>query len=295
MTPAEAEARAAEALRRHWDGARPNAMTGGGGAAVLFAAQGPRGAVVVKVWADGARALRQARRQRQVARAMNAGRFRAPRLRFVDQDLHALGMARVNGRSLAVLWPDSAQDGLAEAAAGWLAAFHGLTRRTCAFDPAGQVSWLNRLRAEGADGQRHIADFPAFCDAADTLSDTARDLRGLPSVRAVTHRDMTLSNLILGNDGRVWGIDFENRREDEPLRDLFTLALDVMTQGGQLPQLAAMANSYGDRDTDPRVRLFLQRCFCLWVQANTPPDPSLRQSRRLAVAQHLLALDQPVI
>ncbi len=294
MTPDEARARAAEALRRHWDGALPVAMAGGGGDACLFSAKGPRGAVVVKVWADGDRALRQARQQRQVARAMTEGRFRVPRVRFVDQELQALGMVRVNGRSFSSLWPED-QAGLAEAAGGWLAAFHGLTRRDCAFDPTGQVNWLDRLVAAGAEGQRYIADFTEFQRAAQAVRNMAPELHGLPSVSAVTHRDMTLSNLILGMDGRVWGIDFENRREDEPLRDLFTLALDMLTPGGDEEQVATLVMSYGDRRTAPKVRSFLQCCFCLWVKANTPPAPSLRQSRRLQMADQLLRSDHPVI
>ncbi|MGP6085623.1 aminoglycoside phosphotransferase family protein [Antarctobacter jejuensis] len=294
MTPAEAEARAVEALRRHWDGALPEALSGGGGDAFLFSAKGPCGAVVVKVWTDGARAQRQARQQRQAARAMSQGRFRVPRIRFVDQELQALGMVRVNGRSLAALWPEGSA-GLAEAAGGWLAVFHGLTRRDCVFDPTGQVNWLDRLMAEGAAGGRPIADFTGFQAAAVSARDMAPALNGLPSTRAVTHRDMTLSNLMLSGDDRVWGIDFENRREDEPLRDLFTLALDVLTLGGDEEQVAALVAGYGDANTDPQVRLFLQRCFCLWVQANTPPAPSTRQALRLKVAQRLLASDRPFI
>lgn len=271
-------------------------MPGGGSEARLFAANGPRGPLVVKVWPAAERARRQARQQGQVARGLGTGRFRAPGVAFFDEELRALGMARAGGRDLAALWADGAT-GVPDAAGGWLAAFHALSRRETRFAPAGQVNWLARLSADCQGGTRRIADRRGFLSAAARVSTGAEALEGRPAVRAVTHRDMTLSNLVLDPDGVVWGLDFENRREGTPLRDLFTLALDFLTLRGAngTEAVAGLIRAYGETGIDPAVRIFQQRCFCLQVWANTPPAPSARQRQRLKVAKRLLRTADPIL
>ncbi|SNR99448.1 aminoglycoside phosphotransferase family protein [Antarctobacter heliothermus] len=296
LTAEAARASAIKALAHHGGGSEPRAARPGGGAAHLFATDTPEGPILIKVWADADRAARQARRQTQVARVLNAGDCRAPKVLFFDEPCRAMAMPTVNGTDLAALWRAGRED-VPGLSGQWLAAFHGLTRRPCPFDPTGQVNWLSRLVAAALDGQRAIPDPAGFAKVARGVQAMADGVSGCASARAVTHRDMTLSNLMLDVDGTIWGLDFENTRVDEPLRDVFTLALDLMTLGAQdgKDAVARLVRRYGDGDSDPAVRLFLQRCFCLWVWANTPATPSARQLHRLEVAEDLLHRDDPVI
>ncbi|MFW2586834.1 phosphotransferase [Sagittula sp. SSi028] len=176
-----------------------------------------------------------------------------------------------------------------QAAGLWLNTFHGLTERKFPFRPIGQLRWIARLLQQADARTRFIPDPDSFRLAAKRTEDYAQDTRKQKSRRAVTHRDMTLTNLVR-HGNRLYGIDFENSLEDEPLRDLFTLLLDLATME-QLHLLAPLRESYGDKHTAAPVRLFLQRCFCLWVWANTPEHPSRRHLRRLAFAKELLAED----
>ncbi|WP_323769160.1 phosphotransferase [Antarctobacter sp.] len=288
---------AVKALARHGVGSEPRAARPGGGAAHLFAADGADGPILIKVWADADRAARQVRRQRQVARALSAGACRAPGVLFYDEACRAMGMPRIDGMDLAALWREGHAD-VPDLAGRWLRAYHGVTLRPCPFDPTGQVNWLSRLIEAVLTRQRNIPGPDGFAKAARGVQAMAGGVTGRASARAVTHRDMTLSNLMLDRDGTIWGLDFENKREDEPLRDVFTLTLDLMTHNGQDGDgaVARLVQSYGAADgTDPAVRLFLQGCFCLWVWANTPMTPSARQLRRLGVADNLLQRTTPVI
>lgn len=299
MTPWEAQDRAARALARHWDAVVPVPVTAEGNRqAHLFTGYGPKGRIMVKLWAPDVaeRAVRQVTRQMALAEAMASGPFRVPGLIFFDPDTLALGMQAVAGDDLRTAWRDDNDPELGLAAGRWLRAFHDLTRRPVGFRPAGQVNWLARLIEASVEGSRVIPDADGFRAAARDVQAMADTVRKLPAARAVTHRDMTLSNLLLDADGTLWGIDFENDREDEPLRDLFTLALDFLSEGSNGDAaVAELRRGYADTDTAPQVRLFLQRCFCLWVWANTPLTPSDRQFHRLEVAERLLHAPTPLI
>lgn len=300
LTPDAAQHLAAQALDRHGGGTGLRLLRAGSGPAQahLFTADTGAGPILLKLWPEGAadRAARQARRQRQVARVMRDGLYCVPGVTFFDPGARVLAMPLVAGQDLATLWARG-DPRVPQAAGGWLAAYHGLSRRACAFDPTGQVNWLARLVMAGASGARTIPDLSGFTAAARQVTETAKAATGRATVRAVTHRDMTLSNLVLGSDDTAWGIDLENSREDEPLRDLFTLALDLRTQGpGDGDQATQqLSQAYGETGTDPQVRLVLQGCFCLWVWANTPLTPSVRQTRRLEVALELLRRDTPAL
>ncbi|KUF12339.1 hypothetical protein AVJ23_01000 [Pseudoponticoccus marisrubri] len=265
----------------------------------LFRAERPEGPLVVKTWAPEAaeRARAQARRQSELAPALQDGPCRVPAVHFFDEDHLALAMQAVPGHDLATLWQDRGDPRLARAAGHWLRALHGLSLRETRFDPKGQVNWLDRLVAAGEAGNRAIPDLPGFTRAARAVQARMVAAAGRSATRAITHRDMTLSNLMLDASGTVWGLDVENRREDEPLRDLFTLALDLATlgPGDAGPGRAALIAGYGDAQTHPLVRLALQGGFALWVWANTPARPSRRQIRRLAFAERVLADDAPLI
>ncbi|MBP0481911.1 phosphotransferase [Sagittula salina] len=250
--------------------------------------------LVLKVYAPefATRADAQARRQSEVSDQLT-GTNRAPAILF--RRATTLVMPRLSGPDLATLWRQGDRH-IPTLAGDWLRAFHAPTLRKFPFRPGGHVAWLHRLSDEVANGARSIPDPTAFQHSLERTESLAASARRQKATRAVTHRDMTLSNLL--HDGRItWGIDFENTHEDEPLRDLFTLALDLLTLASPdaEPDLAPLRAAYGDRHTAAPVRLFLQRCFSTWVWANTPGSPSQRQAIRLAMARHLLDSDALIL
>jgi hypothetical protein len=259
--------------------------------ATVFRVSGGPQPAVVKLWAPAhaAQARAQAQRQAEVAAGMAQDPWRAAPVLGFDADRRALVMADAGGPDLA----QALAEGMAPAAAliragAWLGAFHGLSLRPHPFRPAGPLHWLNRLRAEAGAGRRALPDPEGFARHVAALQAMAPALRGSPAARAVTHRDLTLSNLLIGPRGQLWGIDFENGAEDEPLRDLFTLALDALARGAPPEALVALRQGYGAPPGSPGARLFLQRAFALGTLARLPARPSARQSARAAAAEWLL-------
>ncbi|MBY6161446.1 aminoglycoside phosphotransferase family protein [Mameliella alba] len=249
---------------------------------------------VVKVWAEGdeEKSERQALRQAEVA-ARLAGPYRASGVLWFEAGV--MVMEDVCGPDFRRrLETDTAEEVLRDAG-HWLAAFHGLTLRRRTFWPKGQVNWLSRISAEVNGGTRTPPRPAGFVKAAQAVASMRAKVRGLPATRAVTHRDLTLSNLVHGPGNNTWGIDFENAKEDEPLRDVFSLALDALCETGETAPLAALRQGYGDEVTAPAVRLFLQRCFALGVWANTPPDPTAHQAQRWTCARQILDSSDPLI
>ncbi|MDJ0823801.1 MAG: phosphotransferase [Paracoccaceae bacterium] len=262
--------------------------------AIPFRATASGEALVVKVWAPGEaeRAARQAERQATLAPLMAEGAFRVPGVAFFDAELCVMGMEFVPGDSWRDVWQRGGDLGLLHRAGAWTRALHAQSIRPHKFRPAGHISWLERLMREVEVGDRFIHDFNAFCATADALIATKPQVRALPATRAVTHRDLHLDNLI-GTDQTLWGVDFENDREDEPLRDVFSLGLDAMVYApaGTDPHAiwAALRAGYGDTTTAEPARHFLQRGFALGNWARTPQKPSRRQERVLQAAHWILA------
>lgn len=256
--------------------------------ATVFRITGAPVPAVVKVWGagNGSKPAAQAARQSDVAREMGNGPHRASAVLRFDPDLCALVMQDVGTQSLGDILRDhpSRLEPLARQSGQWLARYHRPSLRPHPFRPAGLKTWLLRLAQDCRTGQRQPPDAAGFTAAALQHAETAMALRGRASAKAITHRDLTLGNLIQGPDA-LFGIDFENVKEDEPFRDLFSLALDLGRAG-----LPALSQGYGTQITDPDVTAFLCRAFALGLWANTPAAPSNRQAARLEMARTLYTL-----
>ncbi len=298
LAPADARAIARAALAQ----ARPGVDFGLGclknteqaQRAQVFCACSPEERLVVKVYAPSSaeKARAQAARQRAVIADWPEG---APEVLFYDEARRVLGMAYADGPSLAALLPKLTADAAAhelEAAGRWLGRFHGLTRQAHPLRPKGQIAWLHRLLEQHESGARAFPEIDAFRDEVARLEAMFGAVRGTPSQRAVTHRDLHLANLIATHDGLV-GLDFENDKPDEPLRDLVALLIDALALSGDPEALehhaAALSKGYGPVGSTPEAVIFLQRLFALGVWANTPPEPSRRQTARYLAARQLLA------
>nr|WP_274705680.1 aminoglycoside phosphotransferase family protein [Salipiger pentaromativorans] len=267
--------------------------------AQVFCAATPDRRLTVKVFARdlAEKARAQAARQRELAAALPG---QVADWLFFDETALVLGMSYVDGPSLAALWPhlDAARAGQRlEEAGRWLAAFHGLTRVAHPFRPKGQIAWLNRLLEQHADGRRQIPQIAQFRGEVETLEAMFRAVRGKPAQRAVTHRDLHLSNLMVTERGLV-GLDFENDKPDEPLRDLVVLLIDALARHGKaadpVPAAEALRRGYGPTGTDPQALLFLQRLFALGVWAATPSEPSLHQTARYLAARRIVEAATPL-
>ncbi|MGH1413180.1 MAG: aminoglycoside phosphotransferase family protein [Pelagimonas sp.] len=266
--------------------------------ATPFRVTGGEQPAVIKVWGPGnaAKAAAQASRQNTVAKAMAQGAFRAVPVLGFDPDRTALLMPDIPGNTFETIAqdrPETVTD-LAEKAGVWLRVFHALSLRPAPFRPAGHKAWLDKLVAQTRDGQRNIPDPAHFCACAQHISNSAMHLRKRPATKAVTHRDLTFGNLILDETGTVWGIDFENDREDEPLRDVFSLGIDLHVHGSQ-GAFDTLKRAYGDTLTDPQVKAFLMSCFSLGLWANTPAVPSKRHAKRLKAAQSMIQQNQHLV
>ncbi|MCA0964420.1 phosphotransferase family protein [Salipiger bermudensis] len=298
LTPAEARAIARATLAEQ----RPGTAFGLGclkntdkaQRAQVFCAASPDTRLVVKVYAPASaeKARAQVARQRSVVAAWPEG---APEVLFFDEARLVLGMAYADGPSLAAVVANRAPEDAArhlEAAGHWLVAFHGLTREAHPFRPKGHIAWLHRLLEQHDSGERAIPEVAAFRYEVTRLEAMARDVRGTPSQRAVTHRDLHLANLITTREGLV-GLDFENDKPDAPLRDLVALLIDAVALSDDSEALdrhaAALSQGYGPAGSAPETVVFQQRLFALGVWANTPLEPSRRQAARYLGARQVIA------
>ena len=296
--PPDQAARAA--LARLWpDFAGGLTRLQGGSLASVFRASGTPQPAVVKVWTAEAqaKAAQQAQRQMAVAQAMTDPQNRAAEVLSWQPEIPALVMEDAGPMSLRDQASRAPLATLRRAGA-WIEAFHATTQRPHPFRPAGHVNHLRRLIDQGETGQRQMPRFAQFRATALRIAETGKALRGHPAFRCVTHRDLTLSNLMAAPDGAVIGIDFENDRQDEPLRDVFALAMDsvpIAQDTGTGDLFAAASGAYGRRLAGDDTRLFMQRALALGYWARTPPRPSLRQAAPLSAAVWILEQDRPLI
>lgn len=269
--------------------------------AQVFCAAHPDEHLVVKVFAPALaeKAHAQAARQRDVAAQMQDGPWRVPEVLFFDPDRLVLGMAYAPGPSLAELWtrlPADKRRVPLEAAGRWLAAMHRPTLQTRKLRPRGQLDWLEAQLAQARETETPVPETENFSLRLAELQALFPEVRGQPATRAVTHKDLHLSNLVSAG-GALWGLDFENGQLDAPYRDLVGLLIDALATCPEpdAPGFgAALARGYRDEITAPEARLFLQRAFALGTWTRTPAEPSTRQRARLQAAKMILAADRPL-
>lgn len=300
---ASARAFAHTALHRHHPGARFGLgalkTSNADRRAHVFCAATPDARLVVKVYApqsaDKGRA--QFIRQQQVASALPKG---APDVLFYEEDLRVLGMCYVDGPSLADIWhalaPPERMARL-ELAGQWLAAFHSLSLRPHPFRPRGPLDWLHAIIQRHHAGHCDIPEFSAFERHVTALEGQFSTVRGMPSQRAILHRDLHLSNLVQTPGGLV-GLDFENEKPDEPLRDLVWLLVDTMARSDpeQPAYIAAsaLARGYGPMLTHPNAMVFIQKLVGLGIWANTDARASQHNVARFVAARQITELGAPL-
>lgn len=269
---------------------------------VFRADLGAGGYIVVKI-GDPPRIALAAARLTAVYPAMCDGRYRVPQLLAHDADGGVLVMEDARGQSAHDLFlsgPAGATRSLV-AAGAWIARFHRPTCHMGAFNPDPHLNWLQKQVAAHHAGTRLIADFDRFGAALTQLQHACDAARGQPVLRCITHRDYHLRNLLVRNLGRTYGIDFENAKRDEALRDLLFFAADAAkidpapATADSLRSIATTVRTAYNRPLGARIsRQVLQTAFALsgWASldmAQSALGPN--RARALAVMQVIATTD----
>ena len=263
---------------------------------VFRADLGAQGFAIVKV-GDPARMALAAVRQLTVYPSLSEGRYRVPQLLAQDADNGVTVSEDARGQSAQTLFlsgPAGAARALA-AAGGWIARFHKPTAHMGAFNPDPHLNWLQKQAAAHQDRTRQIPDFEKFDRALNQAIQAAIIARWQPILRAITHRDYHLRNLLIRNLGRTYGIDFENAKRDEALRDLLFFTADaakIATAPPTAESLRAIAQTLRIAYNRPLgakpSRQMFQTAFALagWANLDTAQSKlGPNRARALAVMQ----------
>ena len=142
-----------------------------------------------------------------------------------------------------------------------------------------------------------IPDYEAFMEEFGKLEYAAQECQSLPSFRCITHRDFHLGNLIFGRKGVIYGIDFENKKEDVALRDVMSFLFDfVIRWHSRNPSFAEYQHTakvfwraYADTTTSPSVVAFFQKYTALnaWAGINVRQLEEQKERERLQVLSAL--------
>lgn len=296
----EAQRRAAAVLARHLpEAAAPvvlNARNPDQESHVFRAALAPQGSVIVKVAAPG-RLAAQFDRLSAVHPQMQDGLYRVPRPILHDAALGVMLMEDAWGRSGESLWQEG-PSGIARvlaAAGGWLGRYHRLSAAEAGFNPDPHLNWLSKLLDSPRPPDQPIPARPALEAHLPGLQAMADQARNQPVLRCITHRDFHLGNLLVRKHGRTYGIDMENTRRDEGLRDLLHLLCDAARLAADpaeaLAAGPALRRAYGRSPAAEPVRRFFQAAVALTLWAGLSGRQGAlapRAAQRLLLAQRLL-------
>jgi tRNA A-37 threonylcarbamoyl transferase component Bud32 len=242
----------------------------------------------------------QYQRLRDVGARLNSFDFSAPKVIAFLENQSALIMEDIDGQS--VLQSILMLSDLGEAeevlrmSGKWLAHFQNTTISTALFEPKSHINWLRR-KLNAQDAANTIPYIDELFENFKKLELLASSVRGLPSTRCITHRDFHLGNLILGENGAVYGIDFENGKDDDALRDAISFTFDFALRCNGISstfeeiQKPAMQfwNAYSDNSTHPMVVEFFQKFSALdaWSGANKNAKFSVHKARKVALMREL--------
>jgi Phosphotransferase enzyme family len=177
-----------------------------------------------------AKILNQFKRLETAFPVVNGPRLKVPEPLSFDHKFCTMIMEDAKGQSFLGKMPDFVMPSDAASffkdAGRWLALFQSSTVRTVEFQPKPHTNWLRRAIKQHQENDRYIPDFENFIEAFGRFETLDTMARNLPAQRCVTHRDFHLGNVIFKQNGSVYGIDFENDREDVALRDVASLFLD---------------------------------------------------------------------
>jgi len=245
--------------------------------------------------------------QRRLARqfdAMDRARSHAQHPRFGTpqplafyEDGCALIMQDCQGLSLTELMSGAALaqacEGM-ERAGAWLSWYHGATQRVDAFRPEAEMALLAR-RLDQVDVQGlDIPRLQAFRRAAQDLAEAADQVAGRPARLCVPHGDFHPRNILFGDGGTVWGLDFDRVEEEPALRDIAGFVIEAALEwrrrhgedaAGEKALLQAFDRGYGAPDTASEVRAWGLRHAALMKWSHLGAEAGFTAARRARFEQ----------
>lgn len=268
---------------------------------VFRAKRADQPSLIARLAADPARIADQAAYQAAVHARMGSGRFRVPGVIGFDAGRAVLLMEDGWGQRAETLWCKGGSAALRAMRAGgaWLARFHGLTGRYLAFNPDPHLNWLRKTLSK--DDIDRIPDLGRLQAAIPDLEALGEAARGQPSLRCVTHRDFHLRNLIVRRNDHVYGLDFENQRRDDAVRDQIAFLTDALRcrpgpidVDGMHAAAVSFLEAYGKPTAAPEVCRFFQlfQSLSTWAGLDESCAPLGPNRRRLLHA--LQAMSGPV-
>lgn len=258
------------------------------------------GSLIAKISAEPSRLDAQFRRLTATHARMKTGPLRVPEPLFHDAARGVILMEDGWGQRAETLWRKGGASARAamQAAGRWLARFHALTAREMPFQPAPHLNWLERALQAQAESRRAIPDFAALESHLPRLRRLAAEAADKPALRCITHRDFHLRNLVIRPGGRIYGLDFENEKLDDALRDPLFFLTDALIHAPQVDDfpaaVAAFWQGYGKPAAPPEVARFFHLFLALsgWAaldESITPLGPN--RLHRLHVLQGLAGAD----
>ncbi len=231
-----------------------------------------------------------------------------PEILAVDLEKRAFLMEEVPGDTVADLLKQGRNPtNMVRRSGKWMAAFH---RAGFAEDRVYQPHFMRdhiaHLLQQVESGEKEIADFELFERYAKIVMWKSEQFEGQQTKSSRTHGDMHLRNLMLGNHGRSWGLDFTTERSAPVGHDIARFLVEyVVTQLGATDYVAGhvvppdvMEVFFKGYDfvkaDDPSVQYLLKvRILMDW--AGQPADPDKRSAKRQARLDNLRALAQTAL
>lgn len=209
--------------------------------------------------------LNQYERLKSVKSGLEDPLFTTPQaLAFFEKEC-ALIMEDVVGETLLQLIPNfidiSDSNAYLRQAGRWISHFQHPTMRQTIFEPKSHTNWLRRKIQNHDTKIISIPDYADFMREFRILEELSEKAKSLPSMRCISHRDFHLGNVVFGRNGAVYGIDFENKKEDESLRDVMSFMFDLIIRWDKpvtdITQFQRAASVFWDGYSDGKTSHFV--------------------------------------
>ena len=226
-----------------------------------------------------------------------------PEILAADLERRAFLMEEVRGDTVAELLSQGRNpNNMLRRSGGWMSTFHQASfSEDRIYQPRFMRDHIVRLLQQVQDGEKEIADFDEFELYAKIVMWNAERYENKRTKSSRTHGDMHLRNLILGNKGRSWGLDFTTERNAPVGHDIARFLVEYATT--QLEPSNYVAGHVVPPDVlnvffrgydfvgadDPSVQYLLKvRLLMDW--AGQPADPSARSVKREVRLHNLKAI-----
>lgn len=201
----------------------------------------------------------QAEAQHRAAERMQGQRYKVPAVITFDPEQCCLVQEDAKGETLSSILRQNREGEISQAlmaSTAWLTAYHAATLESGAFDPDPHFGWVrHQPMSEALDAHLERQLWQA-------MEDRAQRAKGGVVKLCQAHGDFHPAQVVLRQNGDVYGLDFYSQHVDVALRDLYHLGLHVAFRMNLSPNLGeadvfrALAHGYGDVLTAVEVIAF---------------------------------------